>query len=447
MCSKCCPSWGRGDGGSLLDGEPGGMVAEMRSAAGVLTRTVDEQTTELCTLTERLEKGLTAVLERAEAVEATPLVVRGSPSHASVAAATPRGMTAEHAAVLARSARMARQILVDSSAEGAVSSLGGLTELELKEKANLALTMMEEKMEGATFVGASRLANGGVIFDCKDEATAEWVRQTHVVRQFVAALGSNCVYRPRRTELIAEMVGVEARVEEAGFWRVVETDSGITEGGIESARWIKAVERRTPGQRVAHLRVAFANAEAANHAIDNGLFVQGRHVRVPLRSRRERKRPRGSGTECARAPADWREDARDKEEAAAPTMVGRDDAGLSTRRGASTPARRCGRAPWLTRFSVRQGHELLRGQDLGEMSGRQNDTAPRMEDGEIPQQWGDLQQQDGLPPLSTLDAFRIPSIMVTDATPPSSQTAGNQLMGTNPSFLQGPARTVGGRHV
>ncbi|KAF7348329.1 hypothetical protein MSAN_01786700 [Mycena sanguinolenta] len=140
--------------------------------------------------------------------------------------------------------------------------------------------MMEEKMEGATFVGASRLANGGVIFDCKDEATAEWVRQMHVVRQFVAALGSNCVYRPRRTELIAEMVGVEARVEEAGFWRVVETDSGITEGGIESARWIKAVERRTPGQRVAHLHVAFANAEAANHAIDNGLFVQGRHVRV-----------------------------------------------------------------------------------------------------------------------------------------------------------------------
>ncbi|KAJ6484791.1 hypothetical protein C8R45DRAFT_765012, partial [Mycena sanguinolenta] len=124
------------------------------------------------------------------------------------------------------------------------------------------------------------LVNSGVVYDCKDEATAEWVRQTHIVQQFTAALGSNCVYRPRRTELIAEMVGVEATVEVAGFWRVVEADSGITKGGIESARWLKAVEQRMPGQRVANLRVAFANAEAANHAIDNGLFVQGRHVRV-----------------------------------------------------------------------------------------------------------------------------------------------------------------------
>ncbi|KAF8176114.1 hypothetical protein K438DRAFT_1459703, partial [Mycena galopus ATCC 62051] len=114
------------------------------------------------------------------------------------------------------------------------------------------------------FVGASRLTNGGVVFDCKDEATAVWVRQVHVVHQFVTALGGNCVYRPRYMELIAEMVGVEARVEDRGFWRMVEDDSGIVEGGIEGARWVKAIERRAPGQRVAHLRVAFANAEAAN---------------------------------------------------------------------------------------------------------------------------------------------------------------------------------------
>ncbi|KAF7351085.1 hypothetical protein MSAN_01670900 [Mycena sanguinolenta] len=403
--------------------------------------------------------------------------------------------------------------------------------------------MMEEKMEGATFVGASRLANGGVIFDCKDEATAEWVRQTHVVRQFVAALGSNCVYRPRRTELIAEMVGVEARVEEAGFWRVVETDSGITEGGIESARWIKAVERRTPGQRVAHLRVAFANAEAANHAIDNGLFVQGRHVRVrksdnePVRCARcqsydghfaractapanvcarcaldhrtaeclvteqdlrcgnckasghsaasrgcpafvkahERRRvrdptsgyryiptldPRTWVTSAALTPREEEaeggvapsarghrqtggEDARDKEEAAAPTMVGRDDAGLSTRRGASTPARRCGRAPWLTRFSVRQGHELLRGAGPGEMSGRQNDTAPRMEDGEIPQQWGDLQQQDGLPPAVDIGCISHPKHHGDRCHPALLADGRESINGDEPIFLTGPGQNRG----
>ncbi|KAF8201928.1 hypothetical protein K438DRAFT_1581409, partial [Mycena galopus ATCC 62051] len=60
----------------------------------------------------------------------------------------------------------------------------------------------------------------------------------------------------------------------------VENDSGIVKGGIEGAHWIKAIERHTLGQHVAHLRVAFANAEVANHAIDNSLFMQGKHVQV-----------------------------------------------------------------------------------------------------------------------------------------------------------------------
>ncbi|KAJ7090367.1 hypothetical protein B0H15DRAFT_779423, partial [Mycena belliarum] len=135
-------------------------------------------------------------------------------------------------------------------------------------------------MQKAAFVGAAKLNNGGVVFDCKDKATAVWVRQPEVVRQFVAALGGSCVYRPRRTALIAERVAVEALIDTRGFWKTVEADSGLPEGSVESARWIKAVERRAPGQRVAHLSVDFANAEAANLAIDNGLFIQGMHIQV-----------------------------------------------------------------------------------------------------------------------------------------------------------------------
>ncbi|KAJ7083394.1 hypothetical protein B0H15DRAFT_746481, partial [Mycena belliarum] len=124
------------------------------------------------------------------------------------------------------------------------------------------------------------LKNGGVVFDCKDEAMAKWVKQPEVAQHFVAALGGTCVYRPRRIELVAEMVPVETRVEDPGVWRVVENDSNITAGEIVGGRWIKAVQRRNDGQRVAHLRLEFATAEAANHAIDNGIFVQGRHIRV-----------------------------------------------------------------------------------------------------------------------------------------------------------------------
>ncbi|KAJ7221654.1 hypothetical protein GGX14DRAFT_310130, partial [Mycena pura] len=124
------------------------------------------------------------------------------------------------------------------------------------------------------------LTNGGVVFDCKDDATAAWIRREDNACRFVARLGGGGVYRPRRTELLAEMVPIEARIEDSEFWRGVETDSGIAPGGIDGGRWIKAVEKRAPGQRVAFVRVAFATAEAANHAIDGGLYVQGKHVKV-----------------------------------------------------------------------------------------------------------------------------------------------------------------------
>ncbi|KAJ7264398.1 hypothetical protein C8J57DRAFT_1625047, partial [Mycena rebaudengoi] len=189
-------------------------------------------------------------------------------------------MTSEQANVMAREARMRRQILVDKAADATSDCLNGLSELELKQKANLVLTIMTEKRDGASFSGARKLVNGGVVFDCQDDVMATWVKQTEVMREFVAALGGTCVYKPRRIEMVAEMVPVEATLEDAEMWRLVESDSGIAPGGINGGRWIKAPQRRTSTQRVAHAKVDFATAEAANHAIDHGIFILGRRVRV-----------------------------------------------------------------------------------------------------------------------------------------------------------------------
>jgi hypothetical protein len=195
-------------------------------------------------------------------------------------------MTAEQAGILVRGIRMRCQILVDRADNAVADSLSTLSELELKEKANLALTIMEAKMEGAAFVGARKLPNGGVVFDCRDEKTAMWLKSGEVMAQFIAALGGTCVYRPRRTEL---MVPVEARIEDAGLWHAVEGDGGYRDGAIVGARWVKAPARRAEGQRVAHMKVEFTDADAANHAIDHGIYWQGRHIKV-RRSEEEVKR-------------------------------------------------------------------------------------------------------------------------------------------------------------
>jgi hypothetical protein len=136
---------------------------------------------------------------------------------------------------------------------------------------------MTTKLEGAAFVGAAKLKNGSVVFDCKDDVTAKWLKGPGTMAQFVAALGGSCMYKPRRVEPIAEMMPIEARIEDPGTWRAVERDSGLRDGEITGARWVKAPHCRSLSQRVAHLKVEFATAESANHAIDNGIYYQGQH--------------------------------------------------------------------------------------------------------------------------------------------------------------------------
>ncbi|KAF8208850.1 hypothetical protein K438DRAFT_1483724, partial [Mycena galopus ATCC 62051] len=110
--------------------------------------------------------------------------------------------------------------------------------------------------------------------------TAQWVREEDHMKQFLSALGGTCVFRPRRRELLVELVAVETRVEDAATWRLVERESGLSDGDIASARWLKPPHRRTLTQTAAHLRMEFASSAAANRAIDDGIFIQGRHYRV-----------------------------------------------------------------------------------------------------------------------------------------------------------------------
>ncbi|KAJ6447846.1 hypothetical protein C8R45DRAFT_764730, partial [Mycena sanguinolenta] len=124
------------------------------------------------------------------------------------------------------------------------------------------------------------LSNGGVVFDCRDDDMAGWVKGASVMKEFVGALGGTVVYRPRSVTLIAEMVPVDLHEEVDGTWRLIESDSGLVTGAIAGARWVKPILRRKPGQRVAHLKVDFTSPEMANHAIDNGIYWQGRRINV-----------------------------------------------------------------------------------------------------------------------------------------------------------------------
>ncbi|KAJ6450596.1 hypothetical protein C8R45DRAFT_1113940 [Mycena sanguinolenta] len=236
-----------------------------------------EQVTELKKVVEETRTAAAAAAKEAQAAaKATPT----APRSYATAAVAPATMTAEQAELVARDARMRRQILVDKDKDAAVNALAALTEMELKEKANMALALMPTKREGSMIVGARKLGNGGVVFDCKDDAMSKWLKGTELMKEFVAALGGSVTYRLRSVTLIAEMVPVDLRIEVAGTWRMIESDSGLEDGAIAGGQWVKAPLRRSLGQRVAHLKVDFTTSEAANHAIDHGIYWQGRNIRV-----------------------------------------------------------------------------------------------------------------------------------------------------------------------
>ncbi|KAJ7718533.1 hypothetical protein B0H16DRAFT_1337385, partial [Mycena metata] len=103
---------------------------------------------------------------------------------------------------------------------------------------------MTEKLEGAVFVGARKLSNGGVVFDCLNESTAVWVRGAETMKEFIAALGGTCVFKPRTIDVMVEMLPVELSIDSEGVLRLIETESGLTTGVIRGARWMKPLHRR-----------------------------------------------------------------------------------------------------------------------------------------------------------------------------------------------------------
>ncbi|KAJ7029320.1 hypothetical protein C8F04DRAFT_1187736 [Mycena alexandri] len=145
------------------------MAAWVATQLGELRNVVTEAGAAAVTVADGAKAVAAAVSEVQAAAKTAPAGTR------SFAATAATGMPVQ-AGVLARAARMRRQILIDKGSETTASSMSTLSEVELKVKANLALTLMTEKLEGAAFVGARKLDNGGVVFDCLNEKTATWPR-------------------------------------------------------------------------------------------------------------------------------------------------------------------------------------------------------------------------------------------------------------------------------
>src|ERR1700690_492108 len=198
----------------------------------------------------------------------------------------------EHLDPIARTELTRRQVIMRRDPTASNDAFAELTERELVMKAHLAVQLLDgmdfEVPDGVEFLHARRTTGGGVVLVLKTEEGAAWVCSERVMAQFARELGGMMTAAPTLCMVIAEYVPVAFDPETKTALESVEHDSGLADGAIREAHYIKKVERRAQGQRVAHVMVGLISPEQANLAIRNGLVIEGKKVAV----RRHRMDPK-----------------------------------------------------------------------------------------------------------------------------------------------------------
>ncbi|RPD56723.1 hypothetical protein L226DRAFT_437660, partial [Lentinus tigrinus ALCF2SS1-7] len=124
------------------------------------------------------------------------------------------------------------------------------------------------------------LPNGGVIFEFDSAASAAWIKRDGMIGDFQRGLGVGAQVKPRHYKVVAQYVPVSFDPQNEYDISTVEGENDIPHGNLVAARWIKPLEKRAPGQRVAYLLISFLTAQDANKAIKNGLYIASKHVPV-----------------------------------------------------------------------------------------------------------------------------------------------------------------------
>jgi hypothetical protein len=150
----------------------------------------------------------------------------------SYAAALKGNVPFSHPNNLAKARARAKQILIDTDPQGEQDTLGELTEQELVAKANEAISNLEEDHDLASieFIGAKKLANGGIVFDLDTEQAAKWIQANK--NAFTSKFSGTATIKERALTVIVEYVPLSHSPEALAEMRRIERDSKLPAGSL-----------------------------------------------------------------------------------------------------------------------------------------------------------------------------------------------------------------------
>lgn len=189
----------------------------------------------------------------------------------------------------ARIVNRARQVLIDLplGSTGRENLKNSSNEATL-EKANQAIRAIDESSE-YKLTGMMRLRNGGLLLEANSEEAAAWIREPQHRNIFAKAFDNEAEVKARAYNVMAYFVPLTFQTEGSDNLREIEEMSGLPEGAITKARYVKPAHRRSPTQMTGHVILTFSDPKNANRAIVNGLTIcqqgvrAGKCKREPLR--------------------------------------------------------------------------------------------------------------------------------------------------------------------
>jgi hypothetical protein len=183
--------------------------------------------------------------------------------------------------VAAREGIKARQFLIQGLKE---SKFSHLDSFQLKTELNKILP--EVGLPTGKIRSVVNTRSGGTVIEADTDEVASWLSSSANQGRICDRLGAKAEFRGRNYNVIVFNVPLAINPEEEGHRLEICETNGLEPTTIVSAKWAKAVNKRTLNQRTAHLLLTLDNANAANRVITNGLLICNRKCQVE-RTRRE----------------------------------------------------------------------------------------------------------------------------------------------------------------
>ncbi|KAF9239981.1 hypothetical protein BU15DRAFT_46065 [Melanogaster broomeanus] len=132
-----------------------------------------------------------------------------------------------------------------------------------------------------------KLKNGGLLVELDSGEHATWIKRAENQTKFVAALENAAKIKERSYQILTLFLPISSLIHDLEWLRAVEMENDIDDESIESIRWVKPVERRSPTQCVAHAIINLRTPQAANSLMKNGLYI----CKNKLLPRKEKREP------------------------------------------------------------------------------------------------------------------------------------------------------------